>query len=41
LHEPDDMAIVLPPCHPWEPLKVPLEVSRTIYCLLCGSTFGV
>ena len=27
LYEPDDMIIIEPPCHPWEPLKVPEECA--------------
>ncbi|MEJ7634026.1 hypothetical protein [Aeromicrobium sp.] len=40
LHEPDDMMIVEPPCHPNEPLKVPDEAIDRIHCLICGSPFA-
>ncbi|TDZ93892.1 hypothetical protein [Mycobacteroides salmoniphilum] len=41
LIEPDDMIIVEPPCHPWEPVKVPEERADTgpIHCLVCGETY--
>lgn len=39
LSEPSDMAIVVPPCHPWEPLKVAEDWIDPLRCLLCGSTF--
>jgi hypothetical protein len=41
LDEPDDMMIVVPPCHPDEPLKVPEDVSQPFFCRLCGAAFGV
>lgn len=41
LHEPDDMLIVEPPCHPWEPVKVPEEYQEPFHCLLCGARFAV
>lgn len=42
LHEPEDMLIVEPPCHPWEPVKVPQERagSGPLYCLVCGETYS-
>jgi len=42
LHEPNDMLIVEPPCHPWEPVKVPQERadSGSLHCLLCGETYS-
>lgn len=39
LYEPDDMTIVAPPCHPWEPVKVP-EVAARVHCLVCGKPFA-
>jgi hypothetical protein len=41
LVEPDDMAMVAPPCHPWEPVKVPEDASMPIHCVLCGQAFTV
>lgn len=40
LHEPDDMVIVEPPCHPNEPLKVPDAATAHAYCLICGQPFA-
>ena len=40
LHEPDDMVIVEPPCHPNEPLKVPDDATILMHCLICGSEFS-
>lgn len=41
LVEPDDMLIVEPPCHPWEPVKVPQERadSGPLHCLVCGESY--
>lgn len=41
LYEPDDMQIIEPPCHPWEPVKVPEERadSGALYCLICGESY--
>ena len=41
LHEPNDMLIIEPPCHPWEPVKVPERRadSGPLYCLVCGETY--
>lgn len=41
LHEPNDMLIIEPPCHPWEPVKVQQERadSGPLYCLVCGETY--
>lgn len=41
LHELGDMIIVQSPCHPWEPIKIAEDWSRTVYCLLCGAPFAV
>jgi endogenous inhibitor of DNA gyrase (YacG/DUF329 family) len=41
LHEPNDMVIVEPPCHPNEPLKVPEDATRHIFCLICATPFTV
>lgn len=41
LHEPNDMSIVEPPCHPNEPVKVPGEALGQMHCLVCGSVFAV
>jgi ribosomal protein S27AE len=40
LHEPNDMLIVTPPCHVWEPIKVPEEATARIFCLICGEAFA-
>ncbi len=34
------MVIVEPPCHPWEPLKVPDDGRSNFYCLVCGEEFA-
>lgn len=39
LQEPEDMEIVEPPCHPWEPMKVIEVWSEPLHCLVCGETF--
>ncbi|WP_206496142.1 hypothetical protein [Mycobacteroides abscessus] len=43
LHEPNDMIIVEPPCHPWEPVKVPEQRADAgpLHCIVCGETFAV
>jgi hypothetical protein len=41
LVEPDDMQIITSPCHPWEPVKVPVDVSGPFHCLLCGQAYAV
>lgn len=41
LAEPDDMVIIAPPCHPWEPVKVPDDSTAPYYCLLCGEAYAV
>lgn len=41
LVELDDMMIVAPPCHPWEPVKVPQEAGFGLYCLICGESYSV
>lgn len=40
LHEPNDMVIVEPPCHPSEPVKVPEDATGRVHCLVCGSAFA-
>ncbi len=42
LVEPDDMIIIEPPCHPWEPVKVPEERadSGPLFCLVCGESYS-
>lgn len=40
LHEPDDMVIVEPPCHPNEPIKVPEQSTERVHCLVCGMVFA-
>jgi hypothetical protein len=41
LHELNDMIIIEPPCHPWEPVKVSEERADggPLYCLVCGETY--
>lgn len=41
LTEPDDMTIVVSPCHSYEPIKVPDDHTGPLYCLVCGSAFAV
>ncbi len=41
LHEPSDMVEVQPPCHPWEPVKIPEVWDSALYCLLCGTAYKV
>lgn len=41
LVETDDMAIVLSPCHGYEPIKVPDDWAEPLYCLVCGQRFAV
>ncbi len=40
LHEPDDMVIVEPPCHPEEPVKVAEKAASPFHCLVCGESFA-
>lgn len=42
LYEPDDMIIIEPPCHPWEPVKVFEERadSGPLFCLVCGDSYS-
>lgn len=41
LTEPNDMLIIQPPCHPWEPLKIPNDHLGPVHCLICGQQFAV
>lgn len=41
LIDPDDMIIVEPPCHPFEPLKISENWSEPLHCLMCGSRFRI
>ncbi|TFC27614.1 hypothetical protein E3O55_11985 [Cryobacterium sp. MDB1-18-2] len=41
LVEPDDMVIVAPPCHSWEPVKVPEDAEIPFHCLICGAAYAV
>ena len=41
LVEPDDMMMVEPPCHSFEPLKVADDWTESIHCLMCGEQFTV
>jgi hypothetical protein len=42
LQEPNDMLIIEPPCHPWEPVKVTEERadSGPLFCLICGEMYS-
>lgn len=40
LVEPDDMDIIAPPCHPWEPVKVPVGAQAPFFCLVCGESYA-
>lgn len=41
MHEPNDMMIVMPPCHPWEPVKIIEDWKEPLHCLICGKAFAV
>lgn len=41
LTELDDMRIVTSPCHDYEPVKVPEDLSGPLHCLVCGNAFAV
>jgi hypothetical protein len=41
LTEPDDMQIVASPCHAYEPVKVPDDLTGPFYCLVCGDRFAI
>lgn len=41
LIEPNDMAILESPCHPWEPVKVPEDLDAPFYCSICGALYNV
>lgn len=41
LIEPNDMAILESPCHPWEPVKVPEQLSPPFYCSICGAPYDI
>lgn len=41
LLEPNDMAMVASPCHPFEPLKVQEDWIEPLACLMCGQRFTV
>jgi hypothetical protein len=41
LHEPNDMVLIEPPCHTWEPLKVDAAWREPIHCLICGTPFAI
>jgi hypothetical protein len=41
LVEPDDMSIVMSPCHAYEPIKIPAEHTGPLHCLVCGAAFAV
>lgn len=40
LVDPDDMIMIEPPCHPFEPLKVLDDrLADPVHCLMCGAKF--
>ncbi len=39
--EPNDMDIIVPPCHEDTPIKVPDATAGPFYCLFCGAEFTV
>lgn len=39
--EPNDMSIIVPPCHEDEPIKVPDDLTGPFHCLVCGQRFAV
>lgn len=41
LTELDDMVIATSPCHSYEPVKVPEDISGPYHCLVCGQAFAV
>jgi hypothetical protein len=41
LSEPDDMRIVVSPCHSYEPIKVPDHLSGPFRCLIYGAAFAL
>ena len=41
LFEANDMMMIAPPCHAWEPVKVPAEARSPFYCLLCGQAYAL
>jgi hypothetical protein len=41
LTEPDDMQIIVSPCHSYEPVKVPDGATGPFHCLVCGQQFAI
>jgi hypothetical protein len=41
LTEPNDMQTIVPPCHDYEPVKVPDVDNGLFYCLVCGGEYAV
>lgn len=41
LFEPNDLSIVVPPCHEDEPVKVSSDQPGPFHCLVCGAKFAV
>jgi hypothetical protein len=39
--EPDDMVIIVSPCHSFEPVKVPEGDTGPFHCLVCGTAFAL
>jgi hypothetical protein len=41
LVEPNDMTMVAPPCHDFEPLKIADNWAEPLHCLMCGTKFRI
>lgn len=41
LVEQNDMTMIAPPCHSFEPLKVTENWTGSLHCLMCGQEFTV
>jgi hypothetical protein len=39
LVEPNDMQVVIAPCHAYEPVKVPESQQQPFHCLVCGDRY--
>lgn len=39
--EPQDMVIVEPPCHYYEPIKIAEDWTEPIYCIVCGREYVI
>lgn len=41
LAEPGEIIIVASPCPGWEPIKVPIDATSQVHCLICGQAFAL